>query len=211
MITPMEIHNKEFKRKIRGYNQDEVDEFLDKIVIDYEKLYRENAELKDKLNFQNEKMDHYINIENTLQNTLLMAQKSSEDIEKNAKEKAAIIIKEAQRQAENIIRDSNYEIVNIIKDKEELMKELNVFKTKMETILKSQLAILDDINVTEDLQNKTDYQEYSTSSIDENKVIESQLEQEDNNLESETEEEIEINLEFKEEEDSNLVINVEED
>ena len=48
MITPIEIENKEFKKGIRGYNQDEVDEFLDMVKEDFEQLYRENLELKKK-------------------------------------------------------------------------------------------------------------------------------------------------------------------
>ena len=48
-LTPMDINNKEFKKIIRGYNPEEVDEFLDKIVEDYEALYKENANLKEKV------------------------------------------------------------------------------------------------------------------------------------------------------------------
>src|SRR5690554_5635571 len=155
MITPMEIHNKEFKRKVRGYDQDEVDEFLDKIVIDYEKLYRENAELKDKLNLQNEKMGHYVNIENTLQNTLVMAQKASEDIENNAKEKADMIIKDAERKAKQMIEEANNEIVQIVKDKEDFIKDTKIFKTRIKSLLESQLELineLDHIDITRNIE-----------------------------------------------------------
>lgn len=150
MITPMEIHNKEFKRKVRGYDQDEVDEFLDKIVVDYENLYKENAELKDKINLQNEKMIHYTNIEDTLQNTLIMAQKASEDIETNAREKAQIITREAEQQAENIINEANREVINIIKNKEELIKDVTVFKTRVKTLIESQLEIINDMDVAKE-------------------------------------------------------------
>ena len=52
MITPIEIENKEFKKGIRGYNQDEVDEFLDMVKEDFEQLYRENLELKEKVSLK---------------------------------------------------------------------------------------------------------------------------------------------------------------
>lgn len=179
LITPMEIHNKEFKRKVRGYDQDEVDEFLDKIVIDYEKLYRENAELKDKINLQNEKMGHYINIENTLQNTLVMAQKASEDAETNAKEKAAIIIKDAESQAKNIIQDANYQILEIVKNKEELIKNTKIFKARIKTLLESQLGILDEIDNIYDTQTQDVNTEDNTLKIDKDECLVSNYKEEE--------------------------------
>ncbi|HHT50054.1 MAG TPA: DivIVA domain-containing protein [Eubacteriaceae bacterium] len=164
MITPMEIHNKEFKRKMRGYDQDEVDEFLDIIVIDYEKLYRENAELKDKINLQNEKMRHYIELEKTIQNTLLMAQKASEDAESNAKEKATIILKDAKLQAENIIKDANNQVILLEKNKEELIKNIKVFKAKVKSILETQMEILNEID------NSGDFPDIKLEEIDNSNI-----------------------------------------
>jgi len=59
MITPLDIQNKEFRRSIRGYNEAEVDEFLDEVMKDFEKLYKENMELKDKILVLNEQIDRY--------------------------------------------------------------------------------------------------------------------------------------------------------
>ncbi|MEQ8199781.1 MAG: DivIVA domain-containing protein, partial [Clostridiaceae bacterium] len=69
-ITPMDINNKEFKKGIRGYNTEEVDEFLDEVVDNFEEVYKENSHLKEKIAVLNEKLDHYSKIENTIQNTL---------------------------------------------------------------------------------------------------------------------------------------------
>jgi len=53
MLTPLDIENKKFSRKrISGYSVEEVDEFLDEVTVDYEKLYKENSELKDKIVFR---------------------------------------------------------------------------------------------------------------------------------------------------------------
>ena len=144
VITPMEIHNKEFSRKVRGYDQNEVDEFLDKIIVDYEKLYKENSELKDKLNLQNEKMAQYVNIEDTLQKTLVTAQKASEDIEKNARTKAELIIQDAQTQAKQLLEKANNEIISIIKNREKLIKDVKILKARIKSLLESQLEILDE-------------------------------------------------------------------
>ena len=76
MITPLDIENKKFsKQMVNGYNVDEVDEFLDEITADYEKLYKENKELKDNTEELHNDVGQYKTIESTLQNTLVIAQK----------------------------------------------------------------------------------------------------------------------------------------
>ena len=96
MLTPLDIENRKFKKGIFGYSSEEVDEFLDKIIENYEALYKENIELKDKIGVLNEGIQHYKTIEDTLKNTLMVAQTTSEDIKKNAYGKAENIIKEAE-------------------------------------------------------------------------------------------------------------------
>ena len=81
MITPLDIENKKFNRQMmNGYNVVEVDEFLDEIVEDYEKNYKELATAKSKIDELTNSLNHYKNIETTLQNTLVMAQTASEEV-----------------------------------------------------------------------------------------------------------------------------------
>lgn len=142
MLTPMEIHNKEFKKVIRGYKEDDVDEFLDKVVTDFEKLYRENGEIKDKLSVINEKVDSYTLMEKTLQNTLVVAQTTAEDVVLNARSKSEIIIKEAEEQAKRIIDEANRSVIEIHREYEMLKKDAQVFKTRFRTLLESELESL---------------------------------------------------------------------
>ena len=76
MLTPLDIHNKEFKRSFRGYNEDEIDDFLDQVVNDYEKLFRENDNLKEELSRMKKDNAQYQKLENNLKETLLIAQKT---------------------------------------------------------------------------------------------------------------------------------------
>lgn len=144
MLTPMEIHNKEFKKVMRGYKEEEVDEFLDKVVTDFEKLYRENGELKDKLSVINERVDTYNVMEKTLQNTLVVAQTTAEDVVVNARKKAEIIVKEAEEQAKRIIDEANKSVTDIHRDYENLKKDAQVFKTRFRTLLESELESLNE-------------------------------------------------------------------
>ncbi|QZY57137.1 DivIVA domain-containing protein [Crassaminicella profunda] len=139
MITPLEIQNKEFKKGIRGYKESEVDEFLDKIIIDYENLYKENIELKDKIAMLNEQIEKYENLEKTLNNTLVFAQSTAEEVAQNAQKKAELIIQEAEGKAKKIIEDGKNEVLKIQKEYEEGKKQLHIFKTRFKTLLESQL------------------------------------------------------------------------
>jgi cell division initiation protein len=144
MLTPMEIHNKEFKKGMRGYKEEEVDEFLDKVVTDFEKLYRENGELKDKLSVINEKIDSYNLMERTLQNTLVVAQTTAEDVVVNARKKAEIIINEAEEQGKRVVEEANRSVTDIHRDYESLKKDAQVFKTRFRTLLESELESLNE-------------------------------------------------------------------
>ncbi|QUH20907.1 DivIVA domain-containing protein [Alkaliphilus sp. B6464] len=142
MITPLEIQNKEFKRGIRGYKEDEVDEFLDQIMIDYEKLYKENIELKDKLEAANHQMDQYKGIEETLKNTLIVAQNAAEDVRANAHKKSELIIQEAESKAKEVIAKAHIEVEDIRNEFESTKKQMQIFKTRFRTLLQSQLDSL---------------------------------------------------------------------
>ncbi len=140
--TPNELQNLVFKKAVRGYSEDQVNDVLDKIIEDYSAYIRENIELKDRLAVLNEGIQHYKTIEESLQNTLVVAQQTGEDIKKNAFEKADNIIKDAEVRAQKILNDANQEVIKIRYEYDETRKKLHVFKSKAETLLMSQLEVL---------------------------------------------------------------------
>jgi len=142
MLTPLDIENKRFKNKPLGYDKIEVEEFLTKVVEDYEKLYKENIELKDKIATLNEGMQHYKSIEETLQNTLILAQSTGEDIKKNAYSKAESIIKEAEIKAAQIIAEANQEISKLNYRYEEMKRSFGSYKAKVEALIHAQLDMM---------------------------------------------------------------------
>lgn len=142
MLTPLDIENQDFKKTVWGYSISEVDEFLDKVIESYEAIYKENIELKDKIGVLNEGIQHYKAIEETLKNTLMVAQTTSDDIKKNAYGKSENIIKEAELKAERIIGEANQQATKARFECEELKKDYNVFRAKIESQLLSQLEII---------------------------------------------------------------------
>lgn len=138
-ITPNEISNKDFKKVFRGYDIDEVDEFLEQLVDDYEKVYKENLSLKEKISLLNEKIEHYSNIEGTLQNTLVLAQTAAEQAKESSKRDAELIIRDAQETANNIIRKAEERVQEINREQELLKQQYAMFKSRFEGMLRAQL------------------------------------------------------------------------
>ncbi len=147
MITPLDIENKKFaKQMMNGYSVEEVDEFLDDLTIDYEKSYKENTELKNRVEELEASLAHYKTIEGTLQSTLVMAQNTAEEVKNVAKQQAEQILKEAEGNARKSVDDLGQEILMKKKELEDVKKQFDVYKAKMEALLISQLELLKDIN-----------------------------------------------------------------
>jgi len=145
MITPLELEKTDFKRGMFGYSKKSVEEFLDKLKLDYEKLYKENIELKDKVNMLNESVSQYKSMEEVLKTAMITAQASAEEVKKNAQEKADNIIQEAEYMAQKAREFSNQETINAKAEFEDIRKEMVIYKNQMETLLKTQLEMLDKI------------------------------------------------------------------
>ena len=147
MITPLDIENKRFsKQMMNGYSVEEVDDFLDEITVDYSKNYKELAELKSKIEELNNSLTHYKTIEATLQNTLVMAQSTAEEVQNVAKQKATQILDEAKMSAQKNVDELNNEIGYKRKELDDIRKQFDIYKAKMESLLISQLELLKDLN-----------------------------------------------------------------
>ncbi|MBP3801671.1 MAG: DivIVA domain-containing protein [Clostridia bacterium] len=147
MITPLDIENKKFgKQMMNGYSVEEVDDFLDDLTVDYSKNYKEITELKAKVEELTASLNHYKSIESTLQNTLLMAQETSEEVKSVAKQKAEQIINDAKALSEKRVNELNNEITLKEQALEDIKKQFDIYKAKMESLLISQLELLKEVN-----------------------------------------------------------------
>ena len=144
MITPLDIQNKQFKKVFRGYKEGEVDEFLDEIIIDYEKIYKENIELKDKILMLSEQIKYYKNLEETLKDTLVVAQSTADEVTLAARQKGENIITDAELTAKKIIADANDKVRNIKEEYIHLQRQIFMFKTRYKSFIESQLIAIDE-------------------------------------------------------------------
>lgn len=106
MITPMDIHNKTFSKSLRGYSEEEVNDFLRQIVTDYEQIYREHREMEEQMDQMKTKLANYEKISETMTNTLQLAKDTAENVKKNAKWNADILIANAHQEGKKTIRDA---------------------------------------------------------------------------------------------------------
>ncbi|RAP76638.1 DivIVA domain-containing protein [Paenibacillus montanisoli] len=141
-LTPLDIHNKEFGRRLRGYDEDEVNEFLDQVIKDYEALIRENKEIQNQALALQEKLNHFANIEETLSKTIIVAQEAADEVRNNAKKEAQLIVKEAEKNADRIINESLSKSRKIALEVEELRKQASIYRARFRTLVEAQLELL---------------------------------------------------------------------
>lgn len=142
-LTPMDIHNKEFERSLRGYAIEDVNEFLDRLAREFEELIRENSELKEQQGQLNEKIKSYQKLEETMHNAIVVAQETADDVKQNATREAELIRKEAEREAQRIIEDARYRSGKILGEHDELFKQVQVFKMRFRSFIEAQLSALE--------------------------------------------------------------------
>ncbi|MEH7882848.1 DivIVA domain-containing protein [Heyndrickxia sp. MSNUG] len=157
-LTPLDIHNKEFNKGFRGYDEDEVNEFLDQVIKDYELIIREKKELEERLNEMNSRLGHFTNIEETLNKSIVIAQEAGEEVRRNAQKEAKLIIKEAEKNADRIINESLSKARKIALEIEELKKQSKVFRTRFKMLIEAQLDMLN----TDDWDHLLEYELDST-------------------------------------------------
>jgi len=142
-LTPLDIHNKEFAKSFRGYAEDEVNEFLDQIIKDYEGLVREKKELEERLTAQKEKLGHFTNIEESLSKAILVAQGAAEEVKSNARKEAQLIVKEAEKNADRIINEALNKSRKFAADVEDVQKQASVYRARLRALIHAQLEMLE--------------------------------------------------------------------
>ncbi len=143
MLTPVDLEHKEFKKKLGGYDREDVDEFFSAISTDYKNLYIEYVALKDKVNSLSGAVGRYKSMEDVMQNTLIVAQSTSDELKRVANEKAKVIIAEAESKASEVIMDAQKRVAQVEREFAELITKMNSYKIQMLTALRTQTEFLE--------------------------------------------------------------------
>jgi len=143
MITPSLIHNKDFTRGVRGYKEEEVDQFLDLIAADIDALMRENAALKENIKSLKHKAESSRSSDKTLLSTLEAAKKLMADIGASAEKRADIVLKNAELDAERIKREAREAVESMTEEAYALSRRWELFSARFRNLLETELDRFD--------------------------------------------------------------------
>ena len=149
MLTPLDVKNKVFKKGLAGYSAAEVDEFMGLVVTDYEKVYRDNIILNDKIKMLSDVVGQYKNMEDTMKDAILVAQNTAEEVKRNALDKAEAIIRDADSKAARMVEDAGHEVTKINYQREELRRSLAAFRAKVIALIEAQTEIVNGLDESE--------------------------------------------------------------
>lgn len=143
MITPMDIHNKTFSKGLRGYSEEEVNDFLRQIVADYEQIYREHREMEEQMDQMKTKLANYEKISETMTNTLQLAKDTAENVKKNAKRNAEILIANAHAEGNRQIREAEESRRRLVENMIRTEGNMKTYVGKIRKDLQLALAAID--------------------------------------------------------------------
>jgi cell division initiation protein len=142
-ITPLDIQQKQFPMKFRGFDVEEVYAFLEVIREEMEDLLRENASLKENVQRVESQLKEHRDMETTLRETLMTAQQMVEDYKTNARKEAELVVKEAELKADTILKEAQEKVIKIHEDIVDLKGIRRHFKEEIKRLVESHMKMLD--------------------------------------------------------------------
>jgi cell division initiation protein len=146
-IRPVDIRRKEFKSGLRGYDANQVDDFLDEVADEFERTFAENQRMLEEITSLRERLQQFEELEASIQEALVQAQEVARDLRRNAGKEAELIVREAKEQSHRILADSSGRVERVQESYEVLRKAKQDFSNDFRHLLKSYLAVMDNADV----------------------------------------------------------------
>ncbi|AGL47443.1 DivIVA domain-containing protein [Streptococcus suis] len=167
-LTALELKDKTFATKFRGYDADEVDDFLDIVTRDYEDLIRKNHDQELELKNLRERLAYFDEMKESLSKSVLLAQDTAEKVKIAAEDQAANIIKqadydaatllhEAKDKANEILRNATDNAKKVVIETEELKNQTRIFHQRLKSTVESQLSLVNSSEWEEILRPTASY------------------------------------------------------
>ena len=141
-ITPNDIHNKDFSTKFKGFDPEEVNDFLEEVKKELETLIRDNKDLEKRVKFNEEKVEYFNSIQETLNKSILVAQEAADRLRENARKDAEIIVFEAEKAAQAMLREAAEKATEINRETDLIKKETRIFRQRLQILTQTQLDLI---------------------------------------------------------------------
>ena len=141
-ITPNDIHNKDFSTKFKGFDPEEVNDFLDDVKKELEQLIRDNKDLEKRVKFNEEKVEYFNSIQETLNKSILVAQEAADRLRENARKDAEIIVFEAEKAAQAMLKEAAEKATEINRETDLIKKETRIFRQRLQILTQTQLDMI---------------------------------------------------------------------
>lgn len=142
-ITPLDIQQKQFPMKFRGFDVEEVYAFLEVVREEMEDILRENASLKEAVQRAESQIGEFKGMESTLRETLMTAQNMVEDYKTNARKEAELLVREAEIHTETMLKEAQEKVIKIHEDIVDLKGIRRHFKEELKRLIEGHLKMLE--------------------------------------------------------------------
>ena len=146
-IKPVDVRRKEFKNSLRGYDANQVDDFLDEVADEFERSFSENQRMKDEISSLKGRLEQFEELEGAIREALVHAQQVARDLRRNANKEAELVVREAKEQAHRILADSSARVERVQDSYGVLQKAKQDFQNDFRHLLKSYLAVMENADV----------------------------------------------------------------
>lgn len=143
MLTPIDLQSRDFRKSFRGYDPHDVDEFLDRVSTEFDRLFRLNVQQRDDIESLKKRIEEYQQMESSLRDTLMLAQDASRRLKETTTKEAELIVTQAKDEARRIVDAAQDSILKKKLELEELRRYEELFRLRFKAFLESYLTTLE--------------------------------------------------------------------
>ncbi|MDF2702236.1 MAG: DivIVA [Rubrobacteraceae bacterium] len=158
-IRPIDVRRKEFRNGFRGYDANQVDDFLDAVADEFERTYTENARLREEISSLRERLQQFEELEGSIRSALVHAEQAAndlrrtatweaEDVRKSAAREADLTVREAQARAHQMLAESSARVERIQESYEALQEAKRTFTNDFRQLLKTYTEVMDSMEIS---------------------------------------------------------------
>jgi cell division initiation protein len=158
-IRPIDVRRKEFKNSLRGYDANQVDDFLDAVADEFERAYTDNSRMREEISSLRERLQQFEELEGSIRAALVHAEQAAddlrrtstreaEDLRQSANREADFTIREAQARAHQMLADTSARVERIQESYEALQEAKRNFANDFRHLLKTYMDMMENMEIS---------------------------------------------------------------